>query len=72
MITQILQLRAERAKLLGYATHAHLRLDNTMMKTPEAAMALMLEVWKPAVARVHEEVADMLALAKKEGAPANF
>ena len=72
IITEILQLRAERAKLLGYPTHAHLRLDNTMMKTPEKAMALMMEMWKPAVARVHEEVADMLALAKKEGAPANF
>jgi peptidyl-dipeptidase Dcp len=72
LITQILQLRAERAKLLGYPTHAHLRLDNTMAKTPEAAMQLMEQVWKPAVARVHEEVADMLALAKKEGAPANF
>ena len=72
IITQILQLRAERAKLLGYATHAHLRLDNTMAKTPEAAMQLMEQVWKPAVARVHEEVADMLALAKKEGALANF
>ncbi|GAA4034544.1 M3 family metallopeptidase [Hymenobacter glaciei] len=71
-ITQILQLRAERAKLLGYATHAHLRLDNTMAKTPEAPMQLMEQVWKPAVAREHEEVADMLALAKKEGAPANF
>ncbi len=72
LITQILQLRAERAKLLGYKTHAHLRLDNTMAKTPEAAMELMEQVWKPAVARVHEEVADMLALAKKEGAPADF
>jgi peptidyl-dipeptidase Dcp len=72
IITQILQLRAERAKLLGYKTHAHLRLDNTMAKTPEAAMQLMLDMWKPAVARVHEEVADMLALAKKEGAPADF
>ncbi|GAA4346744.1 M3 family metallopeptidase [Hymenobacter saemangeumensis] len=72
IITEILQLRAERAKLLGYPTHAHLRLDNTMAKTPEAAMDLMLKMWKPAVARVHEEVADMLALAKKEGAPANF
>jgi peptidyl-dipeptidase Dcp len=72
LITHILQLRAERAKLLGYPTHAHLRLDNTMAKTPEAAMQLMLEMWKPAVARVHEEVADMQALAKKEGAPAGF
>jgi peptidyl-dipeptidase Dcp len=72
LITQILQLRAERAKLLGYPTHAHLRLDNTMAKTPEAAMQLMEQVWKPAVARVHEEVADMQALAVKEGAPAGF
>lgn len=65
-ITQILQLRAERAKLLGYPTHAHFRLENSMAKTPERAMQLMLAVWKPAVARVHEEVADMQALANKE------
>jgi peptidyl-dipeptidase Dcp len=66
-ITQILQLRAERAKLLGFPTHAHWRLENSMAKTPERAMELMLAVWKPAVARVHEEVADMQALATKEG-----
>ena len=68
IITEILQLRAERAKLLGYATHAHWRLENSMAKTPERAMALMEAVWKPSVARVHEEVADMQALADKEGA----
>ena len=67
-ITQILQLRAERAKLLGFSTHAHWRLENSMAKTPERAMELMMAVWKPAVARVHEEVADMQALADKEGA----
>ena len=67
-ITEILQLRAERAKLLGYATHAHWRLENAMAKTPENAMELMMQVWKPSVARVHEEVADMQALADKEGA----
>ena len=68
IITQILQLRAERAKLLGFPTHAHWRLENSMAKTPEKAMELMEAVWKPAVARVHEEVADMQALADKEGA----
>lgn len=67
-ITEILQLRAERAKLLGYSTHAHWRLENAMAKTPERAMELMLAVWKPAVARVHEEVHDMQALADKEKA----
>src|SRR5918999_225206 len=68
IITQILKLRAERAKLLGYQTHAHWRLENAMAKTPERAVELMEAVWKPAVQRVREEVADMQALADKEGA----
>lgn len=68
IISEILQLRAERAKLLGYETHAHWRLENAMAKTPQRAMELMEAVWKPAVTRVQEEVADMQALANKEGA----
>jgi peptidyl-dipeptidase Dcp len=68
IITEILKLRAERAQLLGYPTHAHWRLENTMAKTPERALALLEAVWKPAVARVHEEVADMQAIADKGGA----
>lgn len=68
IIPEILQLRAERAKLLGYETHAHFRLEVAMAKTPENAMKLMEDVWKPAVGRVKEEVADMQALADKEGA----
>jgi peptidyl-dipeptidase Dcp len=67
-IAQILQLRAERAKLLGFPTHAHWRLENAMAKTPERAMELMEAVWPAAIARVAEEVADMQALADKEGA----
>ena len=72
IIPEILQLRAERANLLGYKTHAHWRLENAMAKTPEKAMELMEAVWKPSVARVHEEVADMQALANKEGAKINI
>jgi peptidyl-dipeptidase Dcp len=68
IITEILKLRAERASLLAYQTHAHWRLENSMAKNPDNAMALMMAVWKPAVARVHEEVADMQAIADKEGA----
>ncbi len=67
-IAQILKLRDERAKLLGYATHAHWRLEDSMAKNPDRAMALMTAVWPAAVARVHEEVADMQAIANKEGA----
>ncbi len=68
IIGEILALRAERAKLLGYETHAHWRLENAMAKNPERAMELMEAVWTPAVARVREEVADMQAIADKEGA----
>ncbi|MBS0411991.1 MAG: M3 family metallopeptidase [Proteobacteria bacterium] len=67
-ITEILKLRAERAKLLGFPTHAHWITDDQMAKTPDAAMDLMLKVWAPAVARVREEVADMQAVADAEGA----
>ena len=68
IITRILKLRAERANLLGYPTHAHWRLENAMAGTPEKAMELMEEVWTPAVARVKEEVADMQKIADREGA----
>jgi len=67
IISEILKLRAERATLLGYPTHAHWRLEDSMAKTPERAMTLMQAVWGPAVARVKEEVADMQAIANKEG-----
>ena len=44
-ITEILQLRAERANLLGYKTHAHWRLENALAKNPERAVELMEAVW---------------------------
>jgi peptidyl-dipeptidase Dcp len=68
IITEILKLRFERANLIGYPTFAHWKLGDKMVKTPEEAMALMLKVWPSAVARVHQEVADMQAVADKEGA----
>jgi peptidyl-dipeptidase Dcp len=67
-IREILKLRAERAGLLGYPTHAHWRLENAMAATPERAMQLMEAVWTPAVARVRQEVADMQAVANAERA----
>jgi len=66
VMAEILSLRAERAKLLGFASHAHWITDDNMAKTPDAAMALMMKVWKAAVARVHEEVADMQKIVDTE------
>lgn len=67
-IAKIVKLRAERAKLLGFASHAHWRMADTMALDPTKAQALMLQVWPAAVARVKEEVADMQAVANKEDA----
>ena len=67
-IATILKLRQERAKLLGFRNHAWLRMDDTMAGTPANAKALMMRVWPAAVARVREEVADMQALAARDGA----
>jgi peptidyl-dipeptidase Dcp len=68
LIQQIVKLRAERAKLLGYASHAHWRMSDTMAKDPKRAEELMLRVWRAGVARVKQEVADMQKLARQEGA----
>ncbi|HEX6260231.1 MAG TPA: M3 family metallopeptidase, partial [Woeseiaceae bacterium] len=67
IVTESLQLRAERAALLGHATHAHWRLEDAMARTPERTLQLMEAVWTPAVARAREEVADMQTLAGQQG-----
>jgi len=67
-IARIVSLRAERATLLGYASHAHWRMADTMAGDPKSAQALMMRVWPAAVGRVKEEVAGMTAIAAKEGA----
>jgi peptidyl-dipeptidase Dcp len=65
-IAEILKLRQQRADILGFKTHAHYRMADTMAKDPEKAMELMMKVWPAAVARVKEEVADMQAIADKD------
>lgn len=67
-IARIVALRAERAKLLGYESHAHWRMQGTMAEDPARAQELMMRVWPAAVARVREEVSDMQAIAEREGA----
>ncbi len=67
IIAEILQLRHERVGLLGYKNYASWRLEDRMAKSPENAIALMESVWPAAIARVDEEVADMLAIGKKQG-----
>lgn len=63
VIRQILELREAKAKLLGFQSYAHWIIADNMAKTPDAAMALCMKVWRAAVARVHEDVAQMKHLA---------
>jgi len=68
LITEILRLRSERARLLGYGNYARWALEKRMARTPERAFELMQAVWPAALARVAQEVADMQAIADAEGA----
>src|SRR5687768_11710521 len=62
-ITAIVNLRAERARLLGFQSHAHWRMADSMAAHPETAHAFLLRVWPAVIARVKEEVAEMQAIA---------
>jgi len=59
ILVQILKLRAEKAKLLGFKTFADWSLSNTMAQKPEKTLDLMMSVWKPATEKVRQDVAEM-------------
>jgi peptidyl-dipeptidase Dcp len=67
IIAEVLALRAERARLLGYESFAHYRLDDAMAKTPEAVRGLLDRVWAPARASALADRDAMQALAQQEG-----
>jgi peptidyl-dipeptidase Dcp len=66
-IVEILALREESAKLLGYPTFAAYRLEDSMAKTPEAVRGLLERVWKPARARALADRDALQALVAEEG-----
>ena len=66
-IAEMVRLRAERAKLLGYENFAHYRLDDAMAKTPAAARNLLETVWAPARARALADRDAMQQLIAQEG-----
>jgi peptidyl-dipeptidase Dcp len=72
VIGEILKLREERARLLGYETFAAYRLEDSMAKTPAAVRALLERVWKPARARAMADRDAMQALVTEEGGNFKF
>ncbi|MCE6949854.1 M3 family metallopeptidase [Cereibacter sphaeroides] len=64
---EILRLREERAKLLGYPSFAAYKLETEMAKTPDAVRELLLRVWTPAKARAEADAEVLAAMMHKDG-----
>ncbi len=66
-LSRIVELRQERAKLLGYKTHATFVLEECMAKEPGAVYALLDQLWTPALAMAKKEAGDLQAMINQEG-----
>jgi peptidyl-dipeptidase Dcp len=67
ILAEIIKLRADRAKLLGYNTHANFVLEPRMAKVPENVFNLLNNVWAKAIPVARNEVAEMQKIITKEG-----
>jgi len=67
IVAEILKLRAERARLLGFKTSADAALEFSMAKTPANVRKLLMKVWTPARARARQERADLQEAVRTEG-----
>ncbi|MGC1428357.1 MAG: M3 family metallopeptidase [Albidovulum sp.] len=67
LAAEILRLREERARLLGYASFAAYKLEPEMAKTPEAVRDLLIRVWQPAKARAEEDATILTAMMHADG-----
>ncbi|MBA69881.1 MAG: peptidase M3 [Rhizobiales bacterium] len=68
IISEVVRLRDEKARLLGYPSYAAFKLDDTMAKTPDAVADLLGDVWKRATAKAAEERDALSELVAEEGA----
>jgi len=67
IVAKVAKLREQRAKLLGFETHAAYVVDINMAKTPANVYDFLLKLWEPTLKRAKTELADMQALSDKEG-----
>jgi peptidyl-dipeptidase Dcp len=67
IVSRTAALRAERASLMGYPTHAHFVLEDNMAETPGRVLSFLEEVWRPALEVAKRERADMQELMNAEG-----
>ncbi|HLV30658.1 MAG TPA: M3 family metallopeptidase, partial [Chitinispirillaceae bacterium] len=67
IIKQIVKLRDQKAKLLGYDNHAEYVIDINMAKTPEAVYEFLMKLWEPALEMAKHDVKEMQQIIDKEG-----
>ena len=67
IVTRMVQLRAERADLMGFDSHAHYVLSDNMAETPENALDLLQQIWEPALRVAKQERADLQAMMEADG-----
>ncbi len=67
IITEIVTLRKEKAKLLGYENHSAFVLEETMAKDPKTVYTFLQQLWNPALAKAKVELQDIKELAAKDG-----
>lgn len=72
VVRDMLRLRAEKAKLLGYASYAALKLDDTMAKTPEAVHKLLDPVWEKALEKAESDQIELQRLGAEAGSNEEF
>ncbi len=72
VVNDMVRLRTERARLLGYSSHAAFVLDDEMARTPENVYSLLDDLWKPALRRAMDELADMKKIRKQETGSDDF
>ena len=71
IIAEMVSLRYEKAKLLGYDSYAHYVISDEMATTPEAVYELLNQVWDPALERAKQELERLKTLYRREKGNAN-
>jgi peptidyl-dipeptidase Dcp len=72
ILERMAALRAERAALMGYETHAHYQLSDVMAETPERVYELLDRIWAPALAVAKQERDALAAMMRADGIDASF
>ena len=67
VVSRIVALRAERAQLLGYKTHAHFVLEDNMVKNPETVYKFLDQLWQPALAMAKADAKELQRMLTKDG-----